>query len=79
MGASEKDIMTARLFFRAAFPVMKVPLNDDPKIRKLFESERSTDQNPGPMTAIRPSVPARTACRLSGSRGTTWYSDGSRY
>jgi hypothetical protein len=38
MGASERDIMTARLFFRAAFPVMKVPLQDDPKIKKTFEN-----------------------------------------
>jgi len=38
MQASEQDIMTARLFFRAAFPVMKVPLNDDPKMKKLFEN-----------------------------------------
>jgi hypothetical protein len=44
MGASEKDIMTARLFFRAAFPVMKVPLNDDPKIKKSFENEEARIQ-----------------------------------
>lgn len=44
MAASETDIMTARLFFRAAFPVMKVPLNDDPKIKKLFENEKATVQ-----------------------------------
>lgn len=44
MGASEKDIMTARLFFRAAFPVMKVPLKDDPKIKKLFENEQAKIQ-----------------------------------
>ena len=44
MGASEKDIMTARLFFRAAFPVMKVPLNDDPKIKKAFENEKAKIQ-----------------------------------
>jgi hypothetical protein len=44
MGASEKDIMTAKLFFRAAFPVMKVPLNDDPKIKKLFESRKANIQ-----------------------------------
>ncbi len=44
MGASEKDIMTARLFFRAAFPVMKVPLNDDPKMKKLFEKEEAKVQ-----------------------------------
>jgi len=44
MGATEKDIMTARLFFRAAFPVMKVPLNDDPKIKKAFENEKAKVQ-----------------------------------
>ncbi len=44
MGASEQDIMTAKLFFRAAFPVMKVPLNNDPKMKKLFESERAKIQ-----------------------------------
>ncbi|RJP67871.1 MAG: hypothetical protein C4532_14075 [Candidatus Abyssobacteria bacterium SURF_17] len=38
MDASVQDVMTARLFFRAAFPVMKVPLNDDPKMKKLFEN-----------------------------------------
>jgi len=44
MGASEQDIMVARLFFRAAFPVMKVPLNDDPKLKKLFENETANIQ-----------------------------------
>lgn len=44
MGASEKDIMTAKLFFRAAFPVMKVPLRDDPKIKKLFEDVEANIQ-----------------------------------
>ena len=44
MGTSEKDIVTARLFFRAAFPVMKVPLNDDPKIKKAFENEQAKIQ-----------------------------------
>jgi hypothetical protein len=44
MAASEKDIMTARLFFRAAFPVMKVPLQDDPKMKKLFENVEGTVQ-----------------------------------
>lgn len=44
MGTSEQDIMTARLFFRAAFPVMKVPLNDDPKIKKLFANEKAKVQ-----------------------------------
>ena len=44
MAASEKDIMTARLFFRAAFPVMKVPLNDDPKMKKTFENVQANVQ-----------------------------------
>ena len=44
MGASERDIMTAKLFFRAAFPVIKVPLNDDPKMKKLVENEEAKVQ-----------------------------------
>jgi hypothetical protein len=36
MAASERDILIARLFFRAAFPVMKVPLEDDPRMRDRF-------------------------------------------
>ncbi len=42
--ATEQDVMTARLFFRAAFPVMKVPLNDDPKINKLFRNVQAKVQ-----------------------------------
>lgn len=34
--ASERDILITRLFFRAAFPVMKVPLEDDPRMRERF-------------------------------------------
>ncbi len=44
MATSAQDIMIARLFFRAAFPVMKVPLNDDPKIKKLFANSRGKVQ-----------------------------------
>jgi hypothetical protein len=40
MATPEEKIMTARLFFRAAFPVMKVPLNDDPKLKKMFANEK---------------------------------------
>ena len=29
-------ILVSRLFFRAAFPVMKVPLQDDPKMTARF-------------------------------------------
>jgi hypothetical protein len=37
MGASEKELLTTQMFFKAAFPVMKVPLSHDPKIKKQFE------------------------------------------
>jgi len=35
--ATEKDLLVARIFLRALFPVMKVPLNDDPKMKKKFK------------------------------------------
>lgn len=34
--APERDTLIARLFFKAAFPVMKVPLEDDPRMRERF-------------------------------------------
>ena len=34
--ASERDLMAARLYMRAVFPVMKVLLNDDPAMKKRF-------------------------------------------
>ncbi|HWQ77952.1 MAG TPA: hypothetical protein VN381_04010 [Anaerovoracaceae bacterium] len=37
MSASPQDIMTAKLFFNAAFPVMQVLLDDDPKIKGKFK------------------------------------------
>lgn len=36
MGASQNELLTSELFFKAAFPVMKVVLNDDPKTKKSF-------------------------------------------
>ena len=33
----DRELMTARLFFRAAFPVMQVPLADDPAITKAWQ------------------------------------------
>lgn len=36
MSAAPQDIMTAKLFFNAAFPVMQVLLDDDPKIKEKF-------------------------------------------
>lgn len=37
MKASDIDVMTAKLFFRAAFPAMKVPLTESAKHIKKFE------------------------------------------
>lgn len=34
MGATPKDLMVAKLFFNAAFPVMQVLMDEDPKIHK---------------------------------------------
>ena len=36
MKATAKDILTAKLFFRAAFPVMRVVLQDNPKMAKTW-------------------------------------------
>ena len=38
MAVSPQDIMTAKLFFNAAFPTMQVLLDDNYKIRKLFHT-----------------------------------------
>lgn len=43
-GQAYRDILTARLFFRAAFPVMKVPLTDDPKMKAKFAGVRAVVQ-----------------------------------
>lgn len=42
MQASQQDLMTAKLFFNAAFPVMQVLIDDDPKLRKKFADLRAT-------------------------------------
>ena len=44
MSATPQDIMTAKLFFNAAFPVMQVLLDDDPKLHKSFENLAATVQ-----------------------------------
>ena len=44
MSASQQDIMTAKLFFNAAFPVMQVLIDDDPKLHKKFANLRATVQ-----------------------------------
>ena len=44
MAASAQDLMTAKLFFNAAFPTMQVLLDDDPKLHKKFKNFRGTVQ-----------------------------------
>lgn len=44
MSASAQELMTAKLFFNAAFPTMQVLLDDDPKLHKKFEKFRGTVQ-----------------------------------
>lgn len=44
MPASPQDIMTAKLFFNAAFPTMQVLLDDVPKLHKKFENIHATVQ-----------------------------------
>lgn len=57
MESTEDDVLTARLFFRAAFPVMKVPLAEDPGIAAAFRELVLTVQflamrNPDPLGCI---------------------------
>ena len=33
MKASDKDVLTTQLYFNAAFPALRVPLEEDPKPR----------------------------------------------
>ncbi|MFW5780747.1 MAG: hypothetical protein ACOCWI_04790, partial [Bacillota bacterium] len=44
MKASEQDKLVAKLFFRAAFPVMKVVLEEDPKVKKKWENVEAVVQ-----------------------------------
>jgi len=44
MGANNTDIMTARLFFTAAFPTIQVLLDDDPKLHAKFADVSKTIQ-----------------------------------
>jgi hypothetical protein len=41
---NEQDLMTAKLFFNAAFPVMQVVLDDDPKMNAKFRDVKATVQ-----------------------------------
>lgn len=64
MSAAPNDIMTAQLFFNAAFPVMQVLLDDDPKQKEKFKNVVGTVQfgakNDGELLA----------CHLVFDRGT---------
>lgn len=42
--ATERELLTARLFFRAVFPVIKVILNDDEGMKKKFEKVKAEVQ-----------------------------------
>ena len=44
MQASPKELMTAQLFFNAAFPTMQVLLDDHPKLHRKFEKIHGTVQ-----------------------------------
>ena len=44
MSTTPQDLMTAKLFFNAAFPVMQVLLDDDPKLHKSFANVVATVQ-----------------------------------
>jgi len=41
---TEQDVITAKLFFNAAFPVMQVVLDDDPKMNAKFRNVKGTVQ-----------------------------------
>jgi hypothetical protein len=44
MTATTQELMTAKLFFNAAFPVMQVLLDDDPKLKEQFKDVVGTVQ-----------------------------------
>jgi hypothetical protein len=44
MTATERELLAARIFFRAAFPVIKVILEDDPKSHKAFADVQANVQ-----------------------------------
>lgn len=44
MPTTQEELMTATLFFNAAFPVMQVVLDDDPKMKEKFRDLNATVQ-----------------------------------
>lgn len=62
----ERDFITAQLFFNAAFPVMQVVLDDDPKMKAKFSGVRGTVQICAKLPEGKgcPGSGDRTACHL---------------
>ena len=53
MKANPQDVLTAKIYFSAAFPALRVPLEEDEKQRKAFEKvnaivefRAADDENP---------------------------------
>ena len=53
MKASDKDVLTAKIYFAAAFPALRVPLEEDPaqvkkfeKVNAVVEFRAADDANP---------------------------------
>jgi hypothetical protein len=44
MKATEKDLLTARLFIKAAFPVLKIVVNEDPSFKAKWENVKAVMQ-----------------------------------
>lgn len=44
MKATQQDILTAKLFIKAAFPVLKIVLQEDPSFTKKWENVKATVQ-----------------------------------
>ena len=55
MAATERELMAARIFTRAVFPVMKVVLNDVPSMKKKFENVKAGS------SSSRTTMPRRSA------------------
>jgi hypothetical protein len=73
MSASAQDLMTAKLFFNAAFPVMQVVLDDDPAMNAKFRNVQATVQ----ICAREASAPeGLLACHLVFDRGTITVNQG---
>ena len=50
--ASKEEVLAAEMYFRAAFPVMKIPLTEDPKQIAAFEKINAVIQFNGEHIAL---------------------------